>query len=164
MGIAALMGRVPRPCRPEVPVTRDIIVPLDGSLQADAAIPHAAEFARWLQGTLHLVRVHVPVLAYAAAESPIAIPDPAWDERVRDAARHWLVRQAADVRARVGRPVTFELRIGSPADEVTEAARERNARAIVCTTHGHGGWAPQWLGSVTDGIIRHSPCPVLSIN
>ena len=145
-------------------MSRDIIVPLDGSHQADAAIPHAAELARLTKGNVHLVRVHVPVLAYAAAESPIAIPDPAWDERVREAAQNWIVRQAADVRARVGLPVTFELRIGSPAEQVTEAARERNALAIVCTTHGHGGWAPQWLGSVTDGIIRHSPCPVLAVS
>ena len=120
-------------------MTRDIIVPLDGSSLADAAIPHAAEFARLTQANLHLVRVHTPVLAYAAAESPVAIPDPMWDERVREAAQNWIVRQAADVRARIGLPVTFELRIGSPAEQVTEAARERDARAIVCTTHGHGG-------------------------
>ena len=90
-------------------MSRDIIVPLDGSHQADAAIPHAAELARLTKGNVHLVRVHVPVLAYAAAESPIAIPDPAWDERVREAAQNWIVRQAADVRARVGLPVTFEI-------------------------------------------------------
>jgi nucleotide-binding universal stress UspA family protein len=145
-------------------VKRDIIVPLDGSQTADAAIPHAAELAKTTGGNVHLLRVHVPVLAYAAAESPIAIPDPAWDERVREAAKSWLVRQAADVRVRIGLPVTFELRIGSPAEQVVEAARERDAYAIVCTTHGHGGWAPQWLGSVTDGIIRHSPCPVLAMS
>ena len=145
-------------------MTRDIIVPLDGSQQADAAIPHAAELARSTGSAIHLVRVHVPVLAFMASESPLAIPDPEWDERVRDMAQDWLVRRAADVRATIGVPLTFELRIGSPAEQVTDAARERHALAIVCTTHGHGGWAPQWLGSVTDGIIRHSPCPVLAMS
>lgn len=145
-------------------MTRKIIVPLDGSPQADAAIPHAAELARITKGSLHLVRVHVPVLAYMASESPLAIPDPQWDERVRVMADEWLVRKAGEVRAGVTVPVTFELRIGSPAEQVCEVAREREAHAIVCTTHGHGGWAPQWVGSVTDGIIRHSPCPVLAMS
>jgi nucleotide-binding universal stress UspA family protein len=145
-------------------VKRDIIVPLDGSPQGDAAIPHAVQLARMTGGDLHLIRVHVPILAYAASESPVAIPDPAWDTRVREAMQDSLTRQAADVRARFGIPLTFEVRVGSPAEQVTAAARERNASAIVCTTHGHGGWAPQWLGSVTDGIIRHSPCPVLAMS
>ena len=30
----------------------------------------------------------------------------------------------------------------------------------MCTTHGSGGWAPQWLGSVTDDLIRHAPMAV----
>ena len=150
--------------RREAHVSRVIIVPLDGSAQADAAIPHAVELARITQGSLHLVRVHVPVLAYMASESPLAIPDPQWDERVRRTAETWLIGCADQVRATGAVPVTFELRIGSPAEQLCEVAREREARAIVCTTHGHGGWAPQWMGSVTDGIIRHSPCPVLAMS
>lgn len=145
-------------------MARPIIVPLDGSDLATAALPHAAVLARLLDEPIHLVRVHVPVMAYAAAESPVAFPDPAWDTQVRDAAKQWLVRKAAELRASLKIPLTFELRVGSPADEVVIAAREQDARGIVCTTHGHGGWAAQWLGSVADAIIRHSPCPVLAMS
>ena len=145
-------------------MTRPIIVPLDGSSQAESAIPHAAELARLMRTSLHLVRVHVPVFAYAASESPVAIPDPAWDEQVRQAALQHITSRAADLRGRVAVPLTFELRIGSPSEQVVESAREHDATAIVCTTHGHGGWAPQWLGSVTDGIVRHAHCPVLAMS
>ena len=145
-------------------MTRPIIVPLDGSALADTALPHAAALARTYGTGLHLVRVHVPVIAYAAAESPIAIPDPAWDERVRNLAAEWVLAKAADVRSRYPFHVTYELRVGVPADEIAAAAKARDARAIVCTTHGHGGWAPQWVGSVTDGIIRHAACPVLAMS
>lgn len=145
-------------------MTRDIIVPLDGSLQADAAIPHAVELARAMQAGLHLIRVHVPVLAYMASESPLAIPDPAWDERVRAMADDWLTAKTAQVRGAVALPVTFELCIGSPVEQIVAVAKDRDACAIVCTTHGHGGWAPQWVGSVTDGIVRHAHCPVLAMS
>ena len=142
---------------------RPIVVPLDGSDLAQAALPRAAVLARVLNAPIHLVRVHVPVLAYSAAESPVAFPDPAWDARVRESVQQWLAKTAADAKARLNVPVTFELRVGTPADEVVAAARERNARMIVCTTHGHGGWAPQWIGSVADAFIRHAPCPVLAM-
>lgn len=144
-------------------MTRCIIVPLDGSTLAEAALPHAVSLAAFSKDSIHLVRVHVPVLAYAAAESPVAIPDPAWDNQVRDTAQEWLIRKAGELRARMGVPFTFELRIGAPGEEIVAAARERNARMIVCTTHGAGGWAPQWLGSVADDIIRHSTCPVVAM-
>lgn len=145
-------------------MTRCIIVPLDGSSLSEAALARAAELAKLTKDSIHLVRVHVPVLAYAAAESPVAIPDPAWDAQVRDAAQAWISRAALRVAPLLGVPVTHELRVGSPADEIVAAAKERDARAIVCTTHGHGGWAPQWLGSVADGIIRHSHCPVIAMS
>jgi nucleotide-binding universal stress UspA family protein len=144
-------------------MTRCIVVPLDGSSLAEAAVPRAVVLSKLTKEPIHLVRVHVPVLAYAAAESPVAIPDPAWDTQVRGTTQAWLVKKAGEFRAALGVPVTFELRIGAPGEEVVAAARERNARMIVCTTHGTGGWAPQWLGSVADDIIRHSDCPVVAM-
>jgi nucleotide-binding universal stress UspA family protein len=143
---------------------RIIVVPLDGSQLSEQSIPRATHLARTLGGALHLVRVHIPILAYQAAESAVAIPDPALDEQVRKADEEWLVRKAAQVKASAGVPVTFELRVGAPADEVVRVATERDAAYIVTTTHGHGGWAPQWLGSVADAIIRHAPCPVLAMS
>jgi nucleotide-binding universal stress UspA family protein len=143
---------------------RTILVPLDGSTQSEMAITHAASLARALGASLHLVRVHLPVIAYATAEAAIAIPDPDLDEQVRAAAEKWLIAKAAAVKATVRLPVTFELRTGAPTDEVVRAAAERDAAFIVCTTHGHGGWAPQWVGSVTDAIIRHAPCPVIAMS
>lgn len=145
-------------------MTRCIIVPLDGSSLSESALARAAELASLTKDTIHLVRVHVPVLAYAAAESPVAIPDPAWDAQVRDAAQAWLTRAALRIAPLVGTTVTHELRVGSPVDEIVAVGKERDARAIVCTTHGHGGWAPQWLGSVADGIIRHATCPVIAMS
>ena len=50
-----------------------------------------------------------------------------------------------------------------PGEEIVKAAADCDAKSIVCTTHGAGGWAPQWFGSVTDYVIRHTLKPVLAI-
>jgi len=144
-------------------MANDILVPLDGSSLADAAVPHAAAIARRVHGGLHLVRVHSPPIVVGAPEAPVTFPDPVWNESVRDDTRAWLTRRAGEVRAQTGLAVTFEVRDGSPGDEIVAAAAERFAWCIVCTTHGHGGWALQWLGSVADAIIRHAPCPVYAM-
>ncbi|MCC7195899.1 MAG: universal stress protein [Gemmatimonadaceae bacterium] len=145
-------------------MTRLVLVPLDGSPLADSALPRAAHLARALGASLHLVRVHIPVIAYATAESAVAIPDPALDDRIREIAQSWLVKKAAELKTSLKLEVTFEMRVGAPSEEVVAAAKERHADYIVCTTHGAGGWAPNWLGSVADGIIRHSACPVLAMS
>lgn len=143
----------------------ELLVPLDGSPLADAAIPHAAEIARRLLGGLHLVRVFTPMSTLGAPpEAAALIPDPAWNDRMEADARSWLERRAEAVRVATGLAVTHELRVGGAVDEIVAAANERRARAIVCSTHGLGGWALRWLGSVTDGVIRHAACPVLAMS
>lgn len=143
----------------------ELLVPLDGSALADAAIPHAVDLARRIKGSLHLVRVHTPAATIASPpEAAIFIPDPSWDAQVREDTRTWLSQRAQEVRKSMDIPVTFELRVGSPVDEIAETAAERRVKAIVCSTHGLGGWAPHWLGSVADGLIRHASCPVLAMS
>ncbi len=143
----------------------ELLIPLDGSPLADAAIPHAAEIARRLMGGLHLVRVFTPMTTLGAPpEAAALIPDPAWNERMEADARLWLDRRAESVRESTGLAVTHELRIGGPVDEIVAVANERRCAAIVCSTHGLGGWALRWLGSVADGVIRHAACPVLAMS
>ncbi len=144
----------------------ELLVPLDGSALADAAIPFAVSMARRLRGGLHLVRVHTPFVAFSTGADALApIPDSALDERARQDARTWLIRRADSLRTSVDLPVTAELRVGSPVEEIVTAASDRRVQAIVCSTHGLGGWALRWLGSVADGVIRHAPgCPVLALS
>lgn len=143
----------------------ELLVPLDGSPLAEAAIPHAVELARRLRGGLHLVRVHVPFTMVASPpETAFFVPDPSWDMEVRENARRWLARKAQDIRSSAEIPVSFDVRTGAPVQEIAAAAAERDVRAIVCSTHGHGGWAPEWIGSVADGLIRRAGCPVFAMS
>jgi len=50
---------------------------------------------------------------------------------------------------------------GEPGSAIIRLAEERDAKAIVLGSRGHGGFRRAFLGSVSDHVIRHSPCPVI---
>lgn len=142
----------------------EILVPLDGSSLADRAVAHAAEIARRVDGSIHLVRVHTPLsMLVAPSDSVVSIPDPVLDEQIRSDAEAWLVRRAREVASQSCVPVTCELRVGLAESEIVLASAARKSRLIVCTTRGVGSAATRWIGSVADSVIRHAWCPVLAM-
>jgi nucleotide-binding universal stress UspA family protein len=141
-----------------------VLVPLDGSPLADAAVPRASELARRTCSSLHLVRVHQPIGPIVGPEQALFPSDGTLDAQLEEAERAWLFTRAGEIRTATGVQVTAEFRVGFPVDEISATARGRDVNAIVCTTHGSGGWAPQWLGSVADGLIRQAGCPVLAMS
>lgn len=144
--------------------TNIILVPLDGSTLADAAVPHAVDLARCSGGALRLVRVHVPIALVAVQAPPRVIPAPRVEAEIMLTKRMWLEARATEIRAASGLTVTTDFRVGQPGEAIVDAAAECDAATIVCTTHGTGGWAPQWFGSVTDHVIRHTRKPVLAMS
>jgi nucleotide-binding universal stress UspA family protein len=141
-----------------------ILVPLDGSALAEASVPHAVELARRLSCDLVLVRIHArAAIVTGPMEMPILVQDPGWDDQLREEEAAWLAERAKDLAATSGLKVDAELRVGGPANQIIAIATERRVRAIVTSTHGAGGFAPGWLGSVADAVVRHAPCPVLAM-
>jgi nucleotide-binding universal stress UspA family protein len=150
---------------PESVMSAELLVPLDGSTLADEAVAHAAEIARRIGGSLHLVRVHTPLNMFVVpTDAAVSIPDPIVDERIRADAEEWLSRRARAVSALNDVPVSRELRVGMPEAEIVLASSERRSRLVVLTTRGAGGAASSWLGSVADSVIRHAKCPVLAMS
>ena len=52
---------------------------------------------------------------------------------------------------------------GSPWHEITELAASGKFDLIVIGTHGHTALKHLWLGSTTENVVRHAPCPVLTV-
>ena len=50
---------------------------------------------------------------------------------------------------------------GPPGPMLVELARELEADAMVIGTRGRGGLRRAVLGSVSDHVVRHAPCPVV---
>jgi nucleotide-binding universal stress UspA family protein len=59
--------------------------------------------------------------------------------------------------------VTSSVRTGKPFHEITTSAREDRTDLIVIATHGYTGAKRVLLGSTTEQVARHAPCPVLTV-
>ena len=144
---------------------RTILVPLDGSALSERAIPIACDIARRAGGAVQVVRAHVPIAVVGAtAEGAIFSQDMlAADDALRQRAQKYVDEVAKKYAAEWGIRVTGNAEDGSPAGLVTDVAERISADLIVMTTHGAGGFTPDWLGSVADSVIRHSHRPVLAL-
>lgn len=144
---------------------RTILVPVDGSALAERALPIACDIARRAGGAVQVVRAHVPIAIVAAtAEGAMFSQDMlAVDDALRQRAQLYINAVAAKYAAEWGLPVTPVTEDGSPAGLIADVADRVDADLIVMTTHGAGGFTPDWLGSVADSVIRHSHRPVLAL-
>jgi len=59
--------------------------------------------------------------------------------------------------------VETEIATGAPDQAILEIARTWKPHVIVVGSHGRGFWGRLTLGSVSDSIIHHAPCPVFVV-
>lgn len=138
-----------------------VVVSLDGSPVAEAALAPAIEFARLAGATVHLVRVvdDTWLTRYGVIGLPVAA-ESASDilaEEHDDAGRYLATLRAQ--LAQTGIPITAELRRGRAADEIRAAVAEGDLLAIA--THGRSGFSRFALGSVAEEVARRMQTPVL---
>lgn len=146
-------------------MNRPVLVPLDGSLLAEHAIPWALAFAEKSAVGVLLVRVHVAPTPIAV--EGIVVADPALDRTLRESETEYLAGLTARVRAAAaGVPVDARaVDSDDPlADAIARAAADAGAGLVVMSTHGRGAFGRFWLGSVTDDTLRVSPAPVLVVH
>jgi nucleotide-binding universal stress UspA family protein len=145
-------------------VYRRIVVPLDGSELAEQALPQAEALAQLTRAPLHLVRVIDdpaglgPFSDVAFHTDVAALQRLAEEEHV--AARDYLERVEQELRDRQ-HTVTVEYRRGPVPDELLAAAQPTDL--LVMATHGRGGVARWFLGSVAEAVVRRATVPVLLI-
>jgi nucleotide-binding universal stress UspA family protein len=139
-----------------------IMVPLDGSTFSESALSTAFRLARRHGSTVHLVRVHEPPTPVAGPEGP-AMYDPAVDQELEEKGRRYLdvMRAWTNGDDRV-RAVTAYLH-GPVTECLSTYVRDEAIDLVVMTTHARGGVSRALLGSVADGLVRHSLAPVLLV-
>jgi len=138
-----------------------ILVPLDFSKFSDKALDYALAFATQFHSRLVLLHVVEPVVY---PENYVTVPAVSDD-------LHTGLLKAADTRLAQtsqrlhGHKVEVETvtRLGRPFAEITEAATEYQASLIVLATHGYTGLKHVLLGSTAERVVRHAPCPVLTV-
>jgi nucleotide-binding universal stress UspA family protein len=156
--------------RGDTPVTgfdpRTIMVSLDGTAAAEAALPLAETLAQALDVRLRLVMV-VPTLDTVSGEQlPQATFLPGTTRMLLDAqeeqATDYLERLAASVRS-TGVPVTCEVRRGGPVAELAADTAEHADGLVVVATHGRAGLQAIWSPSVAARLLKRTRAPVLLV-
>jgi nucleotide-binding universal stress UspA family protein len=138
----------------------NVLIPTDFSACADHALTHALEVADRFDARLHILHV-------------VNELDPDWygitnaqeravklREQIREEARERLEDLAPDreVETVVSLQLSFDV-----ADTIYEYVDERAIDLVVMGTHGRQGLDRLMLGNVAHKIVRHAPCPVMTV-
>ena len=135
-----------------------ILVPVDFSECAQTAVRYALGLAAQFSADVTLVHV-VEQIIYPGdwMYPPLAMADFATEKRDEVLKKMQSLVKKADV------PVKTDVRVGRAWQEVIEVAQESKTDLIVLATHGYTGLKHVLLGSVAEKILRHAPCPVLTV-
>lgn len=139
---------------------RTILVPVDFSSHASAALDVAIELAREPGAKLHLFHAYEIPLGTIPPYG-VAIPEALLSD-VRDAAARRLEKSAHKVQE-AGVACETHILHAPPSEGIVEAARSVGADLIVMGTRGLTGLKHVLLGSVAERVLRTAPCPVLTI-
>lgn len=156
--------RAPATPVPFAPAT--IMVPLDGTAAAEAAIPLASRLAHALEAQLRLVMV-VPTLETVAGEyQPRATFLPGTtrvllDVREEQAAGY--LDELARYLESTGVRAVAEVRRGAPVEELAADAADHGDGLVVAATHGRAGLQAIWSTSVATRLLKRTPAPILLV-
>jgi len=148
---------------------RRITFPTDFSEPSRNALEWALVVARQFGASLHVIHVLPETLLTPAVNpliptGPIAATPASPNELIEAIQPRMaeLVRRCRDLA--VPTESQFIHQIGEPLYRpVVSAALENRSDLIVVGTHGRSGLSRFLLGSVAEGVMRHSPIPVFAV-
>lgn len=154
LGSSGLPQKAPAPFK----LTK-ILVPVDFSECSKKALQYAIPFAKQFNASLTLL--HVVHINYGYGEFA-AIDYPLLEKQIREGSEKQLAELAEKD---IGQTVAAETLVctGVAAREIVETARSLDFDLIIISTHGHTGLKHVVLGSTTENVVRHAPCPVLVV-
>jgi nucleotide-binding universal stress UspA family protein len=137
-----------------------LLVPLDGSDLAEAALPTALAIAGRFESEITLLCV---------ARSPVLLTSDVTDvfvslrEEMHQEAAAYIRNQEAALQSQ-GYKVNGRVSEGdSVADAILDVADELGVDGIVMSTHGRGGVKRWVFGSVADKVLQQAKAPIILI-
>ncbi len=138
---------------------RHILVPLDGSRRAAAALPYALTLAHACGARISLLAVVEPVPEQSGLPSVAAQEE---DERHVTESSAYLESVAVAMRVD-GFAVTTVVRHGDPASEILAASEDEEGSLVVMSTHGRAVRERVRMGSIARHMVRHASVPTLVV-
>ena len=138
-----------------------IIVPLDGSLRSERALPLAQKFAWIYAHPLVLVRAAtLPYLAGGMIDYPVML----------DNLQQWTLKETGDYLqhkrdelACTGLEVKTDSLLGGAVECIEASIQDHDAGLVVIASHGRGGLSRLLLGSVARRVLSRVEVPVMLV-
>ena len=150
-----------------------ILVPLDGSEHSSRALDVAIQIAKKFDSKITLIHVYSVTLRPFLAPEPTTLTPPAVPimtsmetSEVAEAARkagNEVLAKGEEKAGAEGVQVETTLREGQTVQEIINTAREGRFGLVVMGARGISKLKEILLGSVSDGVLRNAPCPVLVV-
>jgi nucleotide-binding universal stress UspA family protein len=131
-----------------------ILIPLDGSELAEAAIPYATNMAEQLEAEICLLHVCPPEHQSYVHMHQIYMNSILTGMRLK-MKETWLSSKELKIQA--------EVIVGDPIKVIFDYVKLKGIDLISLTTHGNSGFKPWSMGNVADKIVRGSGIPTLLI-
>lgn len=139
---------------------KSILVPLDGSARAERILPHVEPLAQRFEARLILLRVIEPAGSLPPPEQPDFIQRSL--EAEREQAQSYLKAKAGELRTR-GLETQSQVLVGSAATTICSVADSEEVDLIAMASHGRGGLARVFYGSVTAAVLNQVDRPLLLV-
>lgn len=139
-----------------------ILVPLDGSKRAEAIIPHVEALGGCLQSKILLMQVIEPVLLPYDPQGVLPELDTERTDERRKIAQSYLTSLAEKFN-QSGMEVQVRIEAGAVVETILEVAQTEKVHLIALASHGRTGLARAFYGSVADGILHNTKCPLLVV-
>jgi len=130
----------------QLPQLQEILVPLDGSGEAESVLPYLKDLAPRFGSHVHILGVGIGNKT----------------RRVNRLREDYINRIANDLK---GNNIKAEavIRYGTAADKILDFTTENEIDLIIMATHGRSGITRWWMGSVAEKVISEAKAPVLLV-
>ncbi len=133
---------------------QDILLPTDGSEEAEAAVKQAKKLAEKFNSKVHIMYV---------VDITQGVGDPAFQSRLGEMKEFGqnTVEEVAEKLEDISVETTVET--GIPHQEIVEYVENEDIDLVVMGSHGRSGLNRFLLGSVTEKVLRTTSQPVLTV-
>ncbi len=148
---------------PRLREIRRILLPIVGATSEQAAIDYAATLALALHASITLAHVAEIPNAMVGIVPGASIAGDLDADRIASTVRLDNIAQALAARG-VTDTRTIQLVAPGSAAALIELVERERFDLVVMATHARTGIARALLGSVTEHLVRHAPCPVMTVH
>jgi nucleotide-binding universal stress UspA family protein len=158
--ILLVRPRQPPPDMDQEQLFRHVLIPLDGSPQAEAVLEYAVALIALMGARCTLLQAIDPLLAGHTIPPYTVGLTKREAEQLQAEAGNYLTRIAAQLRTQ-SVSVQAHVVIAEPADAILAYAGEHAVDLIAMATHGRRGLSRMVMGSVASQVVHDAHTPVL---